>query len=250
MTTFYLGNHYGLFANMTKQRDEIAIEVKVAGKDEIRAEEGWQQIEFQYKPDDIFRPPKPIIPFFHLPRLDWMMWFLALKPSTQFYPKWFWNLMLSLAESNDDVLALLHDDGQRLLREKQLEVLQQPNRELYFRLILYRYDFHKQRPLIKVDSKTKRQYWTREKVKELLPPLTKDGLLNLFEQFDGREAEKERQKNEKPTVETAAEVIMRTLFRKKGQRRKQQHQQRAEQHSKEEEGHKTQTTKMSEGDRD
>lgn len=239
MTTFYLGNHYGLFANMTKQRDEIAIEVKVLSSNEEAGNEDWHEIKFKYKPDDIFTPPKAIYPFFHLPRLDWMMWFLALRPSVQSYPKWFWNLMLSLAEGegSDDVLALLHPDGQQLVRQKQLEAMQQ-KKEVYFRLTLYRYDFNKQRPLVATEDagEKRRHYWKRVKITELLPPLTKDGLLLLFEQFDGKQAEKERQKKEKPTVETAAEVIMRTLFRKKEQRRnKLQQQQQQQQRSDEEE---------------
>lgn len=121
-----VGNHYGLFANMTKFRDEILIEVsndygdclnksksflvngkaqnkgieKVGQKDDsngngekmdiysIESKSTWIPIEFAYKPGSgnatdptDMNEYKAMWPLFHMPRLDWRMWFLPLNPS-------------------------------------------------------------------------------------------------------------------------------------------------------------------------
>jgi hypothetical protein len=127
-----VGNHYGLFANMTKFRDEILIEVsddygdylnksnsflvnssasasqnkgkeKDCQKDDHNSNNGsgektdaysleskstWIPIEFAYKPGSSnatdptdMNTYKPVWPLFHMPRLDWRMWFLPLNPS-------------------------------------------------------------------------------------------------------------------------------------------------------------------------
>lgn len=64
-------NPYGLFAVMTTQRAEIGIELTTDG---VR----WTEIPFRYKPGDPGR--RPAWPAVHLPRLDWHLWFTALRP--------------------------------------------------------------------------------------------------------------------------------------------------------------------------
>jgi hypothetical protein len=64
-------NGYGLFRVMTTERPEIAIEVSDDGI-------VWRELAFRYKPGDPARRPR-IVPF-HMPRLDWQMWFAALNP--------------------------------------------------------------------------------------------------------------------------------------------------------------------------
>ncbi|MGE4233395.1 MAG: lipase maturation factor family protein [Bacteriovoracia bacterium] len=76
-------NTYGLFAVMTTTRDEVIIE----GSDDGQF---WRPYLFKYKPstsDDI----PPFIPF-HMPRLDWQMWFASLIGPQG----WFENLMQEL----------------------------------------------------------------------------------------------------------------------------------------------------------
>lgn len=66
-----LANPYGLFANMTTDRAEVGIELTADGKT-------WHEVEFLYKPGDPTQRPR--WPGAHLPRLDWHLWFTALRP--------------------------------------------------------------------------------------------------------------------------------------------------------------------------
>ena len=93
-------NGYGLFAVMTTSRPEIIIEGSNDGQT-------WSPYEFKYKPGDPMRPPAFVAP--HQPRLDWQMWFEALRvsrprsePST-----WFLNFCVRLLQGQKEVLALL-----------------------------------------------------------------------------------------------------------------------------------------------
>ena len=87
-------NNYGLFAVMTKTRDEIMIEVSADGHD-------WKEWPFHWKPGDPRRAPAFVAP--HMPRLDWQMWFAALgSPSP-----WFGNLLYRLLQGSPDVEGLL-----------------------------------------------------------------------------------------------------------------------------------------------
>ncbi len=63
-------NDYGLFAVMTTERVEISIEVCDASGE-------WKEYPFRYKPGDTAQRPPFIAP--HQPRLDWQMWFAALR---------------------------------------------------------------------------------------------------------------------------------------------------------------------------
>ena len=62
-------NRYGLFANMTMNRDEVILEGSYDNKNSTR-------IDFPFKPDYPEDCPGQIAPFH--PRLDWQMWFAAL----------------------------------------------------------------------------------------------------------------------------------------------------------------------------
>ncbi len=62
-------NRYGLFAVMTKHRDEIRLEVSDDGQ-------AWRPLRFRDKPDDA--SASWVAP--DMPRLDWQMWFAALGP--------------------------------------------------------------------------------------------------------------------------------------------------------------------------
>ncbi len=143
----YLGNHYGLFANMTKVRNEIRFEMAYASSYRRRVtesstgshlnrgrfdkrgnaptsipEEDWEVVQFHYKPDDVFAEPKQVYPMFHMPRLDWMMWFMAFKPSVSAYPKWMWNFLLSLLDGNEDVLALLPESTRKMISKQHFMI--------------------------------------------------------------------------------------------------------------------------------
>jgi hypothetical protein len=90
-------NSYGLFSVMTTERPEIVIEGSLDGDE-------WREYHFRYKPGDVMRPPRFVAP--HQPRLDWQMWFAAMRSP----PPWFARLLQSLLEGTPDVLALLERD--------------------------------------------------------------------------------------------------------------------------------------------
>ena len=90
---------YGLFAVMTKDRAEIELEGSLDG-------ESWRSYEFRWKPDRVDEPP-PIVPF-HMPRLDWQMWFAALEDCGS--NGWFLAFQRRLLQASPEVLGLLARD--------------------------------------------------------------------------------------------------------------------------------------------
>ena len=67
---FHIFNSYRLFAVLTTSRAEIIIR----GSDD---RENWFPYEFKWKPGDVEKKPGFTAP--HRPRLDWKMWFAALR---------------------------------------------------------------------------------------------------------------------------------------------------------------------------
>lgn len=96
----YIGCHYGLFATMTTRRDEVIIEGSNDG-------ETWHEFQFLYKPGDVTKPP-PIVPLFHMPRVDWRIWFLPLKRS---HDNWFDWFLVRLLEGSPPVYRLMSSDN-------------------------------------------------------------------------------------------------------------------------------------------
>jgi hypothetical protein len=66
ITPLRLCGRYVKFAHMTKRRWEIIIEGSEDGSN-------WYEYDFKYKPSDINKP-LPIVPFCHMPNLDWRLW--------------------------------------------------------------------------------------------------------------------------------------------------------------------------------
>ena len=105
---FHWANSYGLFRRMTETRPEIVIEGSADGRN-------WQEYEFRWKPGDLSRRPGLVAP--HQPRLDWQMWFEALRfeqvydnlgdiPLRHVSP-WFASFLVALSENRSDVVDLL-----------------------------------------------------------------------------------------------------------------------------------------------
>jgi hypothetical protein len=92
-------NSYGLFAVMTTDRREIAIE---GSRDGIT----WRPYEFAWKPDHVAERPDFATP--HMPRLDWQMWFAALGRCEQ--QRWFHELLTRILEGSSDVLSLFESN--------------------------------------------------------------------------------------------------------------------------------------------
>jgi len=98
LSPFRLVSSYGLFARMTVVRLEIDIQ---------GSEDGiiWQSYQLPYKPGDPWRRP-PFIPG-HMPRLDWRLWFAALRFWRGDIPKgWFTAFLARLASGSLPVLRL------------------------------------------------------------------------------------------------------------------------------------------------
>ncbi len=95
-----IGNAYGAFGTVTKERVEIVVE---GSADEDGAQ--WREYEFKGKPGDVRRRPRQFAPY-HL-RLDWLMWFLPLGRSLD---DWFTAFLVRLLEADAPTLALLRVD--------------------------------------------------------------------------------------------------------------------------------------------
>ena len=115
---FRLVNPYGLFANMTTSRYEVAIQGSDDGQN-------WKDYRFKYKPDDPRQRPRWVAP--HQPRLDWQMWFAALGRYDQ--NPWLRRLVEQLLRGSPPVLGLLAENP----------FPDKPPR--YLRADLYRYNF-------------------------------------------------------------------------------------------------------------
>ena len=129
-------NSYGLFRVMTTDRPEIIVE---GSNDGVT----WSPYDFKYKADQLDRRPRFVEP--HQPRLDWQMWFEALRPIESGPSPWFASFCTRLLEGSPDVLALLETNP---FPEK-------PPR--YLRALVYEYHFT-------VISERKRtgNWWKRE----------------------------------------------------------------------------------------
>jgi hypothetical protein len=93
-------NTYGLFAVMTTKRPEIVVE----GSDDGVS---WKPYRFRWKACELDRHPRFTTP--HMPRLDWQMWFAALRGDCRTLP-WFLRFERRLLAGEPDVLGLLRDN--------------------------------------------------------------------------------------------------------------------------------------------
>ena len=83
-------NSYGLFRVMTKTRPEIIIEGSLDGKE-------WKLYDFKWKPDHVNDSLRFAGP--HMPRLDWQMWFEALRAEryvSQPFPRFLYGRFLNI----------------------------------------------------------------------------------------------------------------------------------------------------------
>lgn len=100
---WHLGNAYGAFGSITRERDEVIVEGTL---DDDPSAAVWHEYEFRGKPGRVDRLPRQYAPY-HL-RLDWGMWFLALGSSAQL--SWFVPFLRRLLEADPATLRLLRND--------------------------------------------------------------------------------------------------------------------------------------------
>jgi hypothetical protein len=104
LSCFSIGVHYGLFASLTKSREELIIEVSDGdGKN-------WRPVRFRYKPGSDLDSSSSssslkFVYFLHMPRLDFACWYLSLKPVP--CERWFLRLVLGIISGNRDIVSLL-----------------------------------------------------------------------------------------------------------------------------------------------
>jgi predicted DCC family thiol-disulfide oxidoreductase YuxK len=151
VSPFMVSNSYGLFRTMTTTRPEIEIEASLDG-------ESWRPVVFRYKAGDPARAPRFFAP--HMPRLDWQMWFAALRAEQmpvddggaawlEGAEPWQKRLVLALLRGERPVLALL---GPAPFGDT-------PPR--YVRLTLWQYRFSRSGP----------DWWVRRRVGLMAGPL-------------------------------------------------------------------------------
>ncbi|RAP31256.1 hypothetical protein DID78_01765 [Candidatus Marinamargulisbacteria bacterium SCGC AG-343-D04] len=92
---FLLCNTYGLFASMTRTRDELEILASQDGQT-------WKPYHFKYKPNSNADIPKWVWP--HQPRLDWQCWFVSLQGYSR--QSWINNLVEGLFVKKEDIESL------------------------------------------------------------------------------------------------------------------------------------------------
>jgi hypothetical protein len=145
---YHLVNAYGAFGTITRVRHEVVIEGSAA---EGPAGDGdWQEYEFPGKPGGLRRRPPQVAPY-HL-RLDWLMWFAALRSG--FAEEWFAPLLVKLLEGDPAVL--------RLLRHNPF-----PDRPpVWVRARYYRYRFSS-----RAERRDTGAWWVRELAGEYVRPV-------------------------------------------------------------------------------
>jgi hypothetical protein len=144
-------NHYGLFATMTTERDEIILE---GSSDGIT----WKEYQYRFKPGKVSSPPCIVAPL--QPRLDWQMWFASLGDLSS--SPWFELFILRIFKNSPEVLGLL---GPNPFPDGPPEFL---------RARLYRYTFSDFRELCLT-----RNWWRREFKSEFLPKTSRAAVLRI-----------------------------------------------------------------------
>jgi hypothetical protein len=92
---FQMLHGYGLFAVMTRERNELEIQGSDDGKN-------WRPYAFRWKPGDVTRRPPFIAPY--QPRVDWQAWFASLSTFDREF--WLQSLLTRIFENEPTVLAL------------------------------------------------------------------------------------------------------------------------------------------------
>lgn len=100
----HLVNTYGAFGSVTKTRYEIVIEGKINRGNKSAVE--WMEYEFKGKPGDTKQIPPQVSPYHY--RLDWQMWFAALRPHR--HPVWMKNLLKKLLTNDHNILKLIKNN--------------------------------------------------------------------------------------------------------------------------------------------
>ncbi|UPM44567.1 lipase maturation factor family protein [Halocatena salina] len=101
----HLVNTYGAFGSITKTRYQLVIEGTQARNPD---EDDWTAYEFKGQPVRTDRRPPQWAPY-HL-RLDWQLWFAAMRSRPGPRQRWLLTLLGKLLENDDATLSLFRGD--------------------------------------------------------------------------------------------------------------------------------------------
>ncbi|HET6825967.1 MAG TPA: lipase maturation factor family protein [Amnibacterium sp.] len=141
-----LGNAYGAFGSVTRQRDEVVIE---GTTEPLPGEGDWREYQFYGKPGEVDRRPPQVAPY-HL-RLDWLLWFVPLGAARA---EWFAALLLHLLEADP-----------RILRHVRVDPFG-GERPRLIRVRMFRYRF-----ATRAEHRVDRAFWVRRPLYVLVPPI-------------------------------------------------------------------------------
>jgi hypothetical protein len=97
---------YGAFGSVTRHRFELVVEG--TSDPDPGPESRWREFGFRAKPGDPRRPPRQVAPY-HL-RLDWLLWFAAMRPAPVATVRWLATLLDRLLDGDAGIRRLLADD--------------------------------------------------------------------------------------------------------------------------------------------
>ena len=178
----HITSGYGLFRTMTGvgddgkrgkrvARPEIIFEIAPDAKtvEDLK----WTELEFKHKPGDVRKRPSFVAP--HQPRLDWQMWFAALRGDGVFRDpryKWFSMFIIRILQKSPEVWNILDPSMQ-----KHMETT------TYLRASMYEYDFAPKK------EEGNDAVYVRKNLGTLLPPTRLDspeieGLRNMAGPID------------------------------------------------------------------
>lgn len=149
ITPVHLGNSYGAFGSVTREREEVVLEA--TDDPDGRDDAVWREYDFRAKPGDPYRRPPQVAPYHR--RLDWLMWFAPIAPRTA--RGWLPALLDRLLEADAPTL--------RLLRRDPFD----GERPAWVRARLYRYRF-----TTREERRATGAYWHRELIGDYLPART------------------------------------------------------------------------------
>ncbi|MDD7940231.1 lipase maturation factor family protein [Actinomycetospora lutea] len=152
ITPVHLGNSYGAFGSVTREREEVVLE----GTDDPAGGDSpdtvvWREYDFRAKPGDPYRRPPQVAPYHR--RLDWLMWFAPLAP--RMARSWLPALLDRLLAADAPTLRLLRRDPF------------QGERPAWVRARLYRYRF-----TTRAERRETGAWWHRELIGDYLPART------------------------------------------------------------------------------
>ncbi|MBV0924466.1 lipase maturation factor family protein [Halomicroarcula limicola] len=149
-----LVNTYGAFGSITRDRYELVVQGTT--DETITEDTEWRTYEFEGKPTDPTQRPRQVAPYHH--RLDWQLWFAAMRRSPRRSP-WFPAFLERLLSADEATLSLLAEDPFSGTTPEHV------------RAVRYRYRF-----TTPEERRETGEWWSRERVGAYVNPVSADDL--------------------------------------------------------------------------